>query len=228
MGKTADSTVNPDVLLKELSRLLKDFDNANICRLSEFTEVPDKDKRLRDVALSGDGEPTLAANFRDICVRLSEFQLTAPRPFKLVLITNAANLVKPDVMAGLDAIMKSRGEIWAKLDAGNPPDFLRINRPRASLSRVEAGLLTAGRNHPIYIQSLFFRMNGSDPSPEQVRDYCSILNRLVAAGCRISGIQLHTIVRKPAEPCCRPLNRESLQQYAAEITRMTGLSVKVH
>src|SRR5690606_38894368 len=108
------------------------------CRLPVFDAVPDAQKKLRDIAVSGDGEPTMVPEFAEVCRALAEVQAVRPElDFKLVLITNATLLDRPAVRAGVDALLggngTARGEVWAKLDAGTEAWYQRVNVSRVSL-----------------------------------------------------------------------------------------------
>jgi wyosine [tRNA(Phe)-imidazoG37] synthetase (radical SAM superfamily) len=103
----------------EARALLDSVDDRGVCRLPLFDGVPDADKKLRDIAVSGDGEPTMVPEFADVCRALAGAQAERPDlDFKLVLISNATLLDRPAVRAGIDALLSRRGEVWAKLDAG--------------------------------------------------------------------------------------------------------------
>ena len=103
----------------EAEALMDSVDAGGVCRLPLFDGIPDDQKKLRDIALSGDGESTMIPEFAEVCRALAEVQAARPDlDFKLVLITNATLLDRAGVRAGVDALLARRGEVWAKLDAG--------------------------------------------------------------------------------------------------------------
>src|SRR5690606_1227028 len=65
-------------LKDEVNRLLASVDAQGVCRLPVFDALPDERKRLRDVALSGDGEPTMIPEFPAVCAALAEVQAGRP------------------------------------------------------------------------------------------------------------------------------------------------------
>ena len=67
-----------------------------------FQNTPDELLELKDVALSGNGEPTLCPNFAEIAREVVHIRSMGKYPFfKIVLITNASGLDATDVRDGL-------------------------------------------------------------------------------------------------------------------------------
>ena len=184
-------------------------------RLQLLTEA---ERGVRDIAFSGDGEPTTFPRFGE-AVRIA---VDARRGFdlnstKLVLITDAAYLNKPAIRAALEMLDENNGEIWAKLDAGTEGYFRRVNRPNVSLKRIMENILDAARVRPIVIQSLWFRIQSSAPPFEEIEAYCNQLNALLAAGGQLKNLQLYTIARDPSDSAASPLSPEELDQIAAAV-----------
>ena len=89
-------------------------------------------RRLNDIALSGDGEPTAAANFDQAVERCAAVRRRHRLDdVKLVLITNASLFHRPRVRRALETLDANNGEIWAKLDAGTR----RLLRPSQPFGR---------------------------------------------------------------------------------------------
>ncbi len=77
----------------ETQGLLNSIDENGVCRLEKFSGLDETTKTLRDIALSGDGEPTMVPEFEQVCRLLSEIQASrSSLDFRLVLITNATLL----------------------------------------------------------------------------------------------------------------------------------------
>ena len=212
-------TVNLERLTAELDAVLQAAADGTLYSKPPFDALPLDRREVRDIAFSGDGEPTTYARFREAV----EIAAAARRRFaldttKIVLITDAAYLAKPSVREALEVMDANNGEIWAKLDAGTDEYFRLIGRPNASLQHVLDNILDAARRRPVVIQSLFMRVN-EQPIPEaEVDAYCGRLNGLLAGGGRLKAIQLYTIARKPAEPSVTPLTDAELD-HVAEFVR---------
>jgi wyosine [tRNA(Phe)-imidazoG37] synthetase (radical SAM superfamily) len=210
---------------EEVEALLQSVDSGGVCRLAIFDAVPDSDKKLRDVALSGDGEPTMVPEFPDVCALLHEIQAGHPAlDFKLVLITNATLLDRPKVRAGVEALLALRGEVWAKLDAGTEDWFQRVNVSRVSLDRIESNLIELGRSSPFKVQSFFGRMKGAEGSgarqgwdAAEVEAYLQRLTRIRDSGARILEVQLYTLARPPSDAHVTAVDKTFLENMRARI-----------
>jgi hypothetical protein len=156
------------VMRHEVETLLDSVDEQGVCRLALFDELPDAQKMLRDIALSGDGESTMVPQFAEIAAMLAEVQAARPElDFKLVLITNATLLDRAAVQTGIGSLLSRRGEVWAKLDAGTESWYQKVNISRVNLDRIEANLIALGQKHPFKIQSFFCGIRdtrGAQPS----------------------------------------------------------------
>jgi wyosine [tRNA(Phe)-imidazoG37] synthetase (radical SAM superfamily) len=213
----------------ELIRMLDACDAQGVCRLEKFAALPDAAKRLRDIAVSGDGEPTMVPEFPAVCAMLAELQGTRPElDFKLVLITNSTLLDRKGVQQGIDSLLSRRGEVWAKLDAGTEAWYQRINISKVSLDRIEANLIALGKRHPFKIQSLFCALDGEAPSHAELDAYLQRLQRIRASGADILEVQLHTLARKPAQSYCTPVEAVFLNDLATRIQGETGLAARVY
>jgi len=76
--------------------------------------VPEEARRINDIALSGNGEPTSAKEFVQVIALIAKLQqeLSSPPHIKLVLITNGSLMHRPYVQQGLKLMAKVRGEVW--------------------------------------------------------------------------------------------------------------------
>jgi wyosine [tRNA(Phe)-imidazoG37] synthetase (radical SAM superfamily) len=213
----------------ELERMLKACDEHGVCRLEKFAALPDEAKRLRDIAVSGDGEPTMVPEFPAVCALLADLQASRPElDFKLVLITNSTLLDRKSVVEGIDSLLSGRGEVWAKLDAGTEEWYQRINISRVGLDKIEANLIGLGMRHPFKIQSLFCALDGEPPSEAEIDAYLQRLRRIRASGAKVLEVQLHTLARKPAQASCTPVDAAFLRNLEARIIGETGLPARVY
>src|SRR5690348_3656493 len=86
----------------ELKTTLDYVYSGRLRELHAYRKVPDELLRLRHVALSGDGEPTLAPQFAEALQAVLHVRALGGLPFfKLVLITNAVGLDLPPVLSGI-------------------------------------------------------------------------------------------------------------------------------
>ncbi len=220
--------VDLEMLERELETILQAEKDGSLYENHPFNVLSPAERGVRDIAFSGDGEPTTFRRFED-AVRIAararrRFRLDSA---KLVLITDAAYLDKPAVRSALAAMDENNGEIWAKLDAGTEEYFRKVNRPNVSLDRVLENILSAARIRPLVIQSLWFRIYGAAPPSEEIEAYCRRLNNVISAGGQFTAIQLYTIARDPAEAYATPLSNDELDQIASIVKARVPVSVEV-
>jgi wyosine [tRNA(Phe)-imidazoG37] synthetase (radical SAM superfamily) len=190
-----------------------------------FTQTPLPLRRLNDIALSGDGEPTTYRNFDDVIAVCADVRRRRKLDdVKLVLITNASMLHREHVRRGLEMLDAANGEIWAKLDAGTEDYYKLVARSSIPFSRILENLRDAARVRPIVIQSLFMRIRGEPPAESEQDAYCDRLSEIVAVGGQIKLVQVHTIARPPAETWVAPLDDAQVDALAALVRRRTGLA----
>lgn len=212
----------------EIHALIETCKPDGICQLPQFASIAPENKSLRDIALSGDGEPTLISQFAEVCGALVEVQRHArPLNFRLVLITNATLLDRPQVQKGIDTLLSHSGSVWAKLDAGTEAYFQNVNVSRVSLDKIEGNLIGLGRKHPMTIQSFFAKWDGDSPPPMEIEAYVQRLIRVRESGAKIDQVQLYSLARKPAESNCSPLETSALQGIAEKVNAI-GLPAIVY
>ncbi len=182
---------------------------------------------FKEVALSGDGEPTLSPNFREIAEGVVGLRARHLFPvFKIVLITNGTGLHLPPVQAGL-AVLNRTDEIWVKLDVGTQAGLELVNRTDIPLDDVLKNIRDLGQDRPIVIQSLFPLVGGVEPAPEEIDAYVDCLAELKEAGARISLVQVYSAHRPAMNSVCGHLPLRSLSHIARAIRERTGLNAEV-
>ena len=219
-------TVNLLQIRAELAALIDLAQSGELGRNPKFAEAAHLTSQVRDIAFSGDGEPTMVPNF-DECVTVA-VEVKAARKLastKIVLITDAAGLDKLSVRRGLAIMDVNQGEVWAKLDAGTEEYFRKVNRSRIRFDRILANLSLTAQERPIVIQSLFLRLHGEPMSRGELDAYCSRLNTVQSQGGHVREVHAYTIARPTPEPWATRLERAQLEEVATVIRSGTGLKV---
>ncbi len=150
-----ESRLDVDVMATELRKAFALFQSGGLATHPCYNSLPAELLKLRQVALSGDGEPTLAVNFVEVVEAVVRVRALGGF-FKIVLITNGTGLDQPNVLRGLEFLTKL-DEIWIKLDGGTQSFIDKVNRPDVPLEKILANILLVGRQRPVVIQSLFPR-----------------------------------------------------------------------
>ncbi len=104
-----ETKLDVDAMAAELHKTLAFVTAGKLRERPWYSALSDELLTLRHVALSGDGEPTLAPNFAEVVESIVHIRALGEFPFfKLVLITNATGLDQPPVQAGLETFHEVR------------------------------------------------------------------------------------------------------------------------
>jgi wyosine [tRNA(Phe)-imidazoG37] synthetase (radical SAM superfamily) len=219
--------VDIQILAEELRRLLRLANSGQLRTLEWFRHLPPELLQLKEVALSGDGEPTLCVEFDQVVRTVLRVRSKSKMPFfKIVLLTNTAGLDFPEVARGLKLLAKE-DEIWAKLDAGTQEYMDKVNRSPIPLWRVLANILALGKQRPLIIQSLFPLINGQKPSRQEIEQYVQRLKELKTAGAQIKLVQVYSAHRPPHRRHCEHLPLKTLSLIARRVREVAGLKAEV-
>lgn len=216
-----------DAMAGELSRTLALVEAGRLVETPSFQGLPADLLKLRQVNLSGDGEPTLCPLFLDVVQAVLHVRARSGLPFfKIVLITNATGLDRPPVAEGIRSLT-ARDEVWAKLDAGTQAWMERINRPAVLLDKVLANILSLAQERPVVIQSLFPLINGQEPPEQEIREFALRLKELKDAGANLPLVQIYSATRPTPHSECGHLPLRSLARIARVVRDTAGLRAEV-
>lgn len=214
-------------LVQELADLLELTSSDRVATVPGFESLPPELLRLRHVALSGEGEPTLCQRFAEVVRAVVHLRALGRFPFfKLVLYSNASLVEQSGVGTGLQ-LLTARDEVWLKLDAGSEHYFERIARPTVPFARVLENIRSLARQRPVVIQSLFPMLSGVEPPGAEIEQYVARLRELLASGAQISLVQICSATRPAAHPECAHLALRSLCRIAQAVRSGTNLAVEV-
>ena len=219
--------VDLPLLEQELSGFMKDFLNGDF--LAE--RVAPEARRLNDIALSGNGEPTSAKEFEQVVDLIGEVrrQTGVPEAVKTVLITNGSLMQQNGVLRGVKKLAALNGEVWFKLDRATEAGLRRINNARIGMTRVRANLARAAQVCPTWIQTCMVAIDGEGPDAAEQEAYLDFLRGCVADPIPLKGVLLYGLARpsfQPEAPRLAALPSAWLETFAQRI-RALGLVVKV-
>ncbi len=212
-----DGTIDTARLMTELSALLEAAQGP-LWQLPRFADLPAVQRRICDVAFSGDGEPTQPAIFpalsAQVLALLSDHaRQTGTPPIPVVVISNATHLHLPPVASAIDQIVSAGGALWAKLDAGTDDYYATMCGTQVPFSRVIDNLTQAARRYPLTLQSCWFRWHEQDPPPNEIDAYIDRVTT-IGQGAHPLTVQLYTVARPPARSAATPLPEAWLQSVA--------------
>ncbi len=221
----------PDIDLAGLEAELRAMLDAILHGDFMQTRVPEGARRLNDIALSGNGEPTSAQAFPEVIDLigrvLADFDLAGC--IKLVLITNGSLIDRPRVQAGLRQMAVLNGEIWFKFDSATATGMRVINQTRISPEKQFERLTLAAHLCPTWLQTCMFARDGEPPAEAEQEAYLAAVARIVHERIPVRGVLLYGLARpslQPQAPRLSALPAAWLEAFADRI-RAAGLAVTV-
>ncbi len=221
----------PEVDLEKLAGELRGFLRELL--LGDFMQqrVPVDARRLNDIALSGNGEPTSAREFAQVVDLIgeimTEFDLIGK--IKLVLITNGSLIQRVKVKEGLRKMAGLGGEVWFKLDSATANGARRINGTRQTIEKMHDNLRTSALLCPTWLQTCVFELDGQPPADVEREAYLKFIGRLRAEEVPLRGVLLYGLARPSMQPEAARLSalpQEWMSNFAAEIEKQ-GVAVKL-
>jgi len=212
-----------DVLEHELRTFLDDVLHGDFMQLHVHAD----DRQLKDIAFSGNGEPTSAKEFPQVLDLvekvLGEYSLLGR--IKVRLITNGSLMDKPTVLENMRHLAKCNGEVWFKVDAGTKDGIARINdvtlNPQSHIQRLE----NCAKACPTFIQTCMFGLDGNAPSEEDISAYLALIGQVKDV---IQGVHLYGLARLSLQPEASRLTRLSAEWLESMAQRIRSLGVTVH
>ncbi len=227
LQRGAAPPVDLEKLRTELTGFLHDVIDGDFMQRS----VPEGARRLNDIAMSGNGEPTSAPNFASVVSVIGEVRDTvhvAPE-VKTVLITNGSLVHQREAREGLRRLRPLNGEVWFKLDSATRQGMQQMNGTRIGLSRVATNLGIAAHACPTWIQTCVLAIDGEPPSETEQDAYIAFIGERVAEGIPLRGVLLYGLARPSHQPEASRLSSlpaSWLNDYAKRIASV-GLDVRV-
>jgi len=219
--------IDLEQLEAELRAMLTDILHGDFMK----TRVPEDVRRLNDIALSGNGEPTSAKVFPQVIELIArvmaDFDLIGK--IKLVLITNGSQADRPRVQDGLMKMAALNGEVWFKLDSATANGMRGINQTRISPEKQFERLAVAARLCPTWLQTCVLAVDGVPPSALEQEAYLAAVKRIRQQQIPLQGVLLYGLARPSMQPQASHLSAlpvEWLNDFAEKI-RAAGLPVKV-
>lgn len=223
LSRGSPPPIELDVLEQELRTFLDDVLHGDFMQL----HVHEDDRQLKDIAFSGNGEPTSAKEFPQVLDLvekvLAEYGLLGS--IKLRLITNGSLMDKPAVLESMRHLAKCNGEVWFKVDAGTKEGIARINdvnlNPQSHIQRLES----CAKVCPTFIQTCMFGLDGNAPSEEDITSYLALISQVKDV---IKGVHLYGLARLSLQPEASRLTRLSAEWLETVAQRIRLLGITVH
>lgn len=193
--------------------------------------VPEEQRVIKDIALSGNGEPTSLKNFEravNLVADCAKSTNIFPQA-KFILITNGSFMHRKDVQQGLKVLNKYRGEIWFKMDSVTVSGLFAINHTRFSPQSQLSGLVTAANLCQTKLQTCLVNDHGQGLLASEKDAYLRVMN-IVKTHQLVKEIMLYTLERpalQPEAPYLEKMPFETMENFA-DVLRTMGFQVSVH
>ncbi len=195
----------------------------------EQQRVPPEQCRIRDIALSGNGEPTTSAQFAEVVELIAGILREKGLSGQVAptLITNGSMLGRVQVRTGIQHISQLGGEVWFKIDSVSQHGMRRINQVQGSVEAVLNRLRRCASLCPVWIQTCMFTLDGVPPSETELAGWCSFLRQIRTERIPLRGMLLYGIARPSLQPEAPRLGRLSAASLRGIAQRLANQGVTV-
>ena len=194
-----------DVLEDELRFFLHEIIHGDYMEKNVAIE----DRHLKDIAFSGNGEPTSAEEFPQVILIvkkiLEEFNLL--HKIKIRLITNGSLMHKESVLEGIQVLAKMNGEVWFKVDAALEENSKVINQINIKPQQAIDRLKRCSEICPTFVQTCIFTIDNKEPNNKEIDAYIKLID---SAKKSIKGVHLYGIARPSMQPEAYRLGRVNI------------------
>ena len=209
-----------DVLENELRLFLHDIIHGDYME----RHVAIEDRHLKDIAFSGNGEPTSAAEFPQVILIvkkiLQEFDLL--HKIKIRLITNGSLMHEASVLKSIEMLEEINGEVWFKVDAATEETIKTINQVNLKPNQILERLLNTANICPTFVQTCIFMIDGKSPDDKDIDAYIELINK---AKKIIKGVHLYGLARPSLQPRAGDLGRISEDELKNIAKKLIGLNI---
>lgn len=227
---------SPGRLAEELEEFLSSYESGN----GPFVDVV-----LRDISISGNGEPTLSPWLDaalDVVSSIYKRHEVCQKA-DIVLITNSTGFLRENVALLLHKWQGAMGlKIWAKLDAGTQAWFELLSGSHYNHASLCAAITSYAKMSHLTLQTMLCGIKANEAalrnssvtfSTSQTQDlpdtplepggteavaYAECVNTMLRSGALIDGIDFYTVAR----PCV------SGSVYALPAEKITAFANRVH
>jgi wyosine [tRNA(Phe)-imidazoG37] synthetase (radical SAM superfamily) len=186
---------------------------------------------IKDIAISGNGEPTSVKDFAkaiELIIRVTE-QAKIPDPFQYVLITNGSLIHHSDVQDGLKLFNQYNGQVWFKLDSATDKGRDLTNHSALSLQKHTENLLISARLCSTWVQTCMLQFESGQGlvNATEQEAYLALLQQ-VSQQVNLQGVMLYSLARESLQPEANMITSVTEQQLNdfAQRVRQLGLTVK--
>ena len=181
---------------------------------------------LKDIAFSGNGEPTASKEFKEVIKSvvaiINEFKLN--NLITIRLITNGSYMSNPNVQSAWGLINQTPKEVWFKIDSVNDDDIKMINQINPSLKTTKKNIESSLDISPTIIQTCVIKINGELPSEESINKYIAFLKVYEK---KLKGVHLYSLARPTEQDIAAKIERLSEKELKSVADKISVLNLKI-
>ncbi|WP_024299395.1 radical SAM protein [Methylomicrobium lacus] len=192
--------------------------------------VPEDQRVIKDIAISGNGEPTSVPRFAEAVELIGNIAAAVGvlPGSRFVLITNGSLVHQPKVQEGLKMLNRFGGEVWFKLDSATAEGRRLINKAGQSIDASLNNLILAARCCRTKVQVCLLDIDSQgfvEPERRALLDALTIAKQ--KGGVR--EVMLYTLARPSLQPEAGRLGKmpEPVMRAFADDLRQLGFEVSV-
>lgn len=177
---------------------------------------------LRDIAFSGNGEPTAAKEFGEVIKIVMEqvdnFQLK--NKITIRLITNGSYLDRLSTQKAWGQLENLNREIWFKIDTIDPVESKRVNQINISTKSIISNLQSSIKISPTIIQTCILKINNELPAMQIINQYINFLKPFES---NLKAIHLYSLARpteQKSSDLIERLSHDELESIANKIKKL--------
>ncbi len=224
------SNIDISQIKKELLVLIEDALSKELFSHPRFDGTSESYKVLRDISLSGDGEPTTSKFFSgvtDLVMEICNDYRDKGITIKPVVITNGTMLHKESIRLILKNMVKLGGGPWIKLDASTEAEFLKVAESKIPYNTILENILLYSKEFPTILQMILYL----DENNVESFDPNSMVERILELkerGAIFQFIQLYTLSRQTRIGELSPVSKERLEEVASILHDKTNITIGVY
>lgn len=228
LAKGAAPSLDFSLLANELNAFLEQVKNGTFY---EHYAVPENLRVIKDIAVSGNGEPTSLPDFAS-AIRLVGDIASKQGIFPgchFVLITNGSLMHQQKVQQGLAQMNRFGGEVWFKLDSATRQGREVINHNLHSDRKVLEQLRISALLCQTKLQTCLLNYQQFPWTEREKRAYLGFLKQITEADINVKEILLYSIARPSQQPEAKHLDKipeNKMRQFAERIEQL-GFKVRL-
>jgi len=229
-GLVRGSAPELDILLleRELRFFLDKVLNGDF--FDQFN-VSEKQRVIKDIAISGNGEPTSLRGFDKAVQLLGKIgrEVNVLPASRFVLISNGSLMHQAHVQNGLKILNNFHGQVWFKLDSATEQGRKKINDTRMSNKKVFENLQRSADLCETLLQTCVIDFLSGKERELEKKSYLELLNKIKQHSIKIDKVLLYTLARQSQQSEAektKKLEREEIDLFAKSIKDL-GYQVEV-